>query len=140
MPVNAQQIPPNFRDAIDYPSLLQQMHSADVSERAVGFYSLLFDSTKGDYDAKGRVRRLLAARPKLAAGIQQALIAALVTEHREAPARKTQLPKLYAQYPLHLIDAVSAFADPSAKAALTAASNSRDPLIAKAARDALGNR
>ncbi len=135
--MRGQQVPENFRDAIDYPSLLTQLHSADVTERANAFYSLLFDPAKGEYDAAGRLKRLLVARPKLSAQIERTLVAALVSENRDAPARKTPLPALYAQYHPHLVSAVGVFTSVDAKAALNVAAKSTDARVALAAKAAL---
>lgn len=118
----AQSAPANFRDAIDYPALLQQLRSPLDTTRAAAYYALLFEPSKGAYDGAARVQHVLAAKPALAPRIRRALIATLerengtLTKHAPRP-----LAPPFSQYYPHLVASVAALHDVSATSALIGA-------------------
>ena len=130
----AQSAPANFRDAIDYPALLQQLKSPLDTSRAAAYYALLFEPSKGAYDGGTRVQHLLAARPALAPAIRRALIGTLGRENATLVKHTARvLPPPFAQYYPHLVTSVAALKDVGAIPALIGALPSvpaRDGLLA----------
>lgn len=92
------------------PALLKELASPVDTTRANAFYSIIWEPpTKGGLNATTQTKHLLAANPKLAGRITDALLRALELENARIKSPNARpMPRLYQNYHADLSASVAA--------------------------------